>query len=961
MNLFDSESRSSLIIIAVIFVSWLNACGPIITTVKPTKVDADGGAVVVIEGKNLDESDLYIDNEKVSTDEINNKSIVFTSPERKPGKAKIKVKNSDGEDEFDGFSFVKRPDMKYIIEFRIEEGRDAYRNNLTIMNNNKTLLLKNKYKIPEKYIVNIDNLPYAIVKDLTKEEILLLRNDPAVKEVHENIFRARQTEQSLPLIEQQQAYEWGATGEGYSIAILDTGADYEHDDLGACQSAGKNCRVKISLDFTPKDDGQLDADPNKHGTNVASIIAKTAPKADIISLDVFEPNGAADSDVIKALNWVISHRDEYNIVAVNMSLGSKQDHAVECKNTVYDSAFEWLLQDGIQVVVAAGNDSMKKGLSIPACHPLAISVGATTDAVTSAQQNTGCDNALSVDEVACFSNSAPTLDILAPGTNITAGGETLSGTSQAAPHVTGALAALKSKFPSRSSAELLLRLQQTGKNVTDPANGVRARRINLASAMNDPPVAVDDKAIAIEGGGVVIDVLANDDDEHREKMRVDGVVIPEGQGIYARVINNKIYFFADPSVTGRKEFRYSMKDEYGVLATAMVTVDIHPYSLPSPRIVTNEPSLLSKLAKLGDNPFIIYESGRFQERKIWFQQLETDGRLKGDRYSISGDDPEIQASYLDAKADDKGYTVAWIKKRSMDGKYVVQAANGNMTLLPTPYEASFYYNFDAHYPSVTLLDGSVIIGWEQGWDPGKRYAQAFGRNVQNPSPHGSLQEFPEWISFTRAYATVPINSDQYIHMRSSLGKDSISTRRIDRIGKYIWVDPKTIPDWRGSPPQFIQQINNFKVVPDDGGFALAWSHAQYAGRYSVSLQKFDADAVSRRNLPPVAVLPELNSMGDVSLIKFDDGSYRVIWNETHGDFAALVSASVSSTGEVGEKLIDYWTTDANAFAPYKIAAMPLIGKNYILSWSNNKRQLTSITRKQLNITNSADEKKRPAK
>ncbi|MFO0003061.1 MAG: S8 family serine peptidase, partial [bacterium] len=102
---------------------------------------------------------------------------------------------------------------------------------------------------------------------------------------------------------------------------MDTGADWKAADLGSCSAVGSpaSCRVVYAADFA-SDDGSRD--DNGHGTNVSSIVARTAPDADIVALDVFTGTGAFTSDILEALDWVISYRDTYDIAAVNMSLGA---------------------------------------------------------------------------------------------------------------------------------------------------------------------------------------------------------------------------------------------------------------------------------------------------------------------------------------------------------------------------------------------------------------------------------------------------------------------------------------------------------------------------------------------------------------------------------------------------------------------------------------------------------------
>jgi hypothetical protein len=92
------------------------------------------------------------------------------------------------------------------------------------------------------------------------------------------------------------------------------------------------------------------------------------------------------------------------------------------------------------------------------------------------------DPTTAADRVTCFSNSASFLSLLAPGALITAGGYTMAGTSQATPHVSGAIAVLRAAFPGDTANQALARLRTTGTPLTDPRNGVTTPRINLAAA-----------------------------------------------------------------------------------------------------------------------------------------------------------------------------------------------------------------------------------------------------------------------------------------------------------------------------------------------------------------------------------------------------------------------------------------------------------------------------------------------
>jgi len=92
------------------------------------------------------------------------------------------------------------------------------------------------------------------------------------------------------------------------------------------------------------------------------------------------------------------------------------------------------------------------------------------------------DASSQADQIPCFSNSASNLTLLAPGVLINAGAITLSGTSQAAPHVAGAVAVLRSTYPNESLDQIKARMTSTGMKITDPRNNITIPRLNLLAA-----------------------------------------------------------------------------------------------------------------------------------------------------------------------------------------------------------------------------------------------------------------------------------------------------------------------------------------------------------------------------------------------------------------------------------------------------------------------------------------------
>lgn len=333
-------------------------------------------------------------------------------------------------------------------------------------------------------------LPYSFDRISGKSSLVALLNDPTVKAVYPNKKYTTQLTQSLGLIKQPQALSLGYGGEGTTVVVLDTGVDYTRSAFGSCSApnSSTSCRVVAAFD-TAANDNQLD--DNGHGTNVSGIVAGVAAKTKIAGIDVFTGGGAYDADIIAGLNWALNNATALNIKAVNMSLGSSIRNTSTCTNS-YTTVFANLRNAGIAPVVASGNDNYTNGVATPACTAGAIAVGAVYDTnvggLTWGKRPNQCtDSTTYADKVTCFSNSHSTLlTLLAPGALITAAGITQGGTSQAAPHVAGAIAVLRAAnaSPNDTVTQTVNRLISTGTPVTDTRNGVVKPRIDLLAAVS---------------------------------------------------------------------------------------------------------------------------------------------------------------------------------------------------------------------------------------------------------------------------------------------------------------------------------------------------------------------------------------------------------------------------------------------------------------------------------------------
>lgn len=224
---------------------------------------------------------------------------------------------------------------------------------------------------------------------------------------------------------------WPETkGKGITVAVLDTGCDTDHPDLMD--------RIIGGYNFT-KDDGGDSLkfeDYNGHGTHVAGTIAATlnnsgvvgvAPEANLLILKVLGKNGSGQyAWIIKAIQYAIDQK----VDIISMSLGGPND-----VKALHDVIIEAVNQK-ILVVCAAGNDGDGKDstdeFGYPGFYNEVISVGA----VNLERKSSG------------FTNSNNQVDLVAPGekiisTYLNGTYATLSGTSMATPHVSGALALLK--------------------------------------------------------------------------------------------------------------------------------------------------------------------------------------------------------------------------------------------------------------------------------------------------------------------------------------------------------------------------------------------------------------------------------------------------------------------------------------------------------------------------------------
>ncbi len=314
-------------------------------------------------------------------------------------------------------------EVKVIVIIK-EEGRDLFMNPQEIdiddiKRNLGPLEFKEGYDLEEIH---------AFSGEVTKTGFYKLKNDPNVDIIQLDHEFSVELQDSVPLIRADTLHKKvlinNITGINVSVCVLDTGLNYTHPDLRDNYVGGYDF---VNSDGDPYDD-------HGHGTHVSGIVAGVAPGIGLVHVKVLDLRGSgSESTIVAGINWCITNKDAYRVVALTMSLGGGLftdycDSAFPALTAAINNAAD----ANITVIASSGNDGSMTHISAPACIQNAIGVGATDKS----------------DALAGYSNRNNILDLLAPGSNIRSTSwngdyEILTGTSMAAPHVAGAVALLQ--------------------------------------------------------------------------------------------------------------------------------------------------------------------------------------------------------------------------------------------------------------------------------------------------------------------------------------------------------------------------------------------------------------------------------------------------------------------------------------------------------------------------------------
>jgi subtilisin family serine protease len=272
----------------------------------------------------------------------------------------------------------------------------------------------------------------------------------------------RVDQRALPL---SGSYTYPGDGDGVTAYVIDTGILATHTDFGG----------RVRSGYTAINDGRGTTDCNGHGTHVAGTLAGSthgvAKAASPVPVRVLDCTGSGSmSGVIAGLDWAAADHAAGTPAVANLSLGGPT-------NSSLDAAVTALVNDGVSVSVAAGNDNVNACTQSPARAAAALTV-ASSDRT---------------DTRSSFSNFGTCVDVIAPGSAILSdwytgptATNTLSGTSMATPHVAGAAAVLLSQQRTLTPAQVASRLvgSATTGVVRNPGTGTANRLLFV-----DAPVA----------------------------------------------------------------------------------------------------------------------------------------------------------------------------------------------------------------------------------------------------------------------------------------------------------------------------------------------------------------------------------------------------------------------------------------------------------------------------------------
>ncbi len=350
-----------------------------------------------------------------------------------------------------------------------------------------------------------------------------------------------------------------ATGEGVTVAVIDTGVDGTHPDLAGQLVTGYDARTGDL--FVP----EVNSDPHGHGTHVAGIIAAIkgndegivglAHNAKIMPVRIFDPDFVGRDRAVAGIVWAVNNGAD---VLNNSWGGGGHSHLL-------NDAFNYALMSGVVVVASAGNDHWESDWDYPSGYTGIISVAASN----------------ARDEIAGFSSRGQRNSVAAPGVNILSTypfaaieGEKyvyMQGTSMSGPYVAALAAMLREKYPHASPYHIQRMMETSAVDIDapgwDPASG--HGRIDAAAAVLTSPESFDSATLVVnvfnrDGTwrvpAVYISLTRDDGRDYYGKSNADG------QALFGSMdIGTYDIIVGGPEHLDALAYNYRMQEELGMV------------------------------------------------------------------------------------------------------------------------------------------------------------------------------------------------------------------------------------------------------------------------------------------------------------------------------------------------------------------------------------------------------------
>ncbi len=322
----------------------------------------------------------------------------------------------------------------------------------------------------------------AVSGQFSEQALEALENNPNVRYIEENgtvTALDQQTPYGIETVKADETIADGETGDGVSVAILDTGIDAEHETLeenlgDGFATDGAACTTDcLDTCIEPWDDD------NDHGTHVAGTagaadngvgVVGVAPDVTLHAVKVLGCDGSGTfDDIAEGISWSADQGHDVQ----NMSLGAPSG------SSVVEDAVQYADEQGVIMIAAAGNDGCDGCVNFPAAYDEVIAVSATDEN----------------DDLANFSSTGPEVDFAAPGVDVLSAVPrddyaSLNGTSMAAPHVCGAVAVLLAAGV--DPEDVIDELKSAADDIGLDDNEQGAGRLNVAEALDDEDEDDDD-------------------------------------------------------------------------------------------------------------------------------------------------------------------------------------------------------------------------------------------------------------------------------------------------------------------------------------------------------------------------------------------------------------------------------------------------------------------------------------